>query len=97
MPQGNGAGGNRPVGLIDGIYIPVVVVVNRLGETSQQGAAHQHAGQGSGAVLPSPLETTTGGSTTNNAPDQGNPGNRFHQLQPQLPGVLAATGPLHAK
>ena len=90
LAQGNRSRGDRPVGLVDRVDLAVVVVVDGLGEARQQGAAHQHAGEGREHVVHTPLVVTAGCGTTDHPPDQGDPGDRFHQLQPQLPDVGGA-------
>ena len=97
LAKGDGPGGNRPIGLVDRVDLAVVVVVDRLGVASQQGAAHHHAGEGGGHFGQGPVETARSGGTTEHPPDEGNPGDRLHQLEPDLPDGGGAAGTLHAE
>ena len=97
LSEGNRAGGNGPVRLINGVDVFVVVIVDGLGESSEQRTTHQHASECSQHVIQLPVVVAAGCCSAYDTPNQGDPSDRFHQLQPQLPDIGGARGTFHAQ
>mmetsp|Transcript_3355 Transcript_3355/g.6935 ORF Transcript_3355/g.6935 Transcript_3355/m.6935 type:complete len:261 (+) Transcript_3355:961-1743(+) len=100
------SGGNGPVGLVDRVNLSVIPIVDGLSEPRQEGPCQDHASEGLQKILKGKPRRDSGGvervkrvivsrgrSSTHNTPDEGNPCDRLHQLDSDLPQVLCVSCP----
>mmetsp|Transcript_29727 Transcript_29727/g.65886 ORF Transcript_29727/g.65886 Transcript_29727/m.65886 type:complete len:355 (+) Transcript_29727:45-1109(+) len=99
------------VGLINGINLTIIPVVNGLRVPSKERSSQNHGNETLGGILkakhnitivgvervPHPVVVATCRGAAHYAPDKGNPGNGFGQLKANLPNVGGFTGTLDAE
>lgn len=101
LALGDRARRNGSTRLVDGIQVTIIPVVDGLREATEDGSGQQHGEEGFQSVLaydapavgrrvgakevPHRVVVSRGCGSTRNAPDEGHPGTRFHELQPDLP------------
>mmetsp|Transcript_16275 Transcript_16275/g.46763 ORF Transcript_16275/g.46763 Transcript_16275/m.46763 type:complete len:242 (+) Transcript_16275:668-1393(+) len=105
------AGGDGTVGLIDGIDLAIVPVVDGLGVPREEGSGQDHGNESLGGILqsehdvaigliegiPHPVVVSGGGGAAHDAPNKGDPCNGLGQLEPDLPYVGGFARTLDAK
>ena len=105
------SGGDGAVGLIDGIDLAIVPVVDGLGVSREEGTGQDHGNEPLGGILqsehdvaigliegiPHPVVVAGGGGAAHDAPNQGHPRNGLGQLETDLPYVGGFARTLDAK
>ena len=111
LPLTDLTGGDGAVGLVDGVDLAIVPVVDGLGVPREEGSGQDHGNESHGGILqsehdvaigliegvPHPVVVAGGGGAAHDAPNERDPGNGLGKLKADLPNVRGLAGTLDAK